>query len=238
MKALLANCIQQAELFGEGVTAAFCFIIPTAEEGGLPGQSGFRVTCYPDGSEDRQRYFAVTFAHTFMRRFRQACRDTERVSALPAIFHQALVRIGDEIGQGNKHPDDACTFVCQECNVCWTQPEAEAAPRAEKTAEKPARGAHVQQLKGRCYAYDNNGSCPKGDQCPYRSSHGSAPSRRQQQPKRPRGGRGDYESDDDKRRRDDDRRDDDRRGDDRRDFNDRRSDADARDRDKRARFRR
>ena len=188
-RVLVANCLRLALMLTTGIVVAFTIIIDPQEDGGLPGDEGFRVTTMRDGTEERTRYFAVNFAETFMRRFTRASIECPH-SSLPAIFHNALVRIGDVMGNFQKHPDAACKYVCEELDFIW-KPNSDDAPRAGPAAsEKPA--PKVQTRPGRCHAFDKDGSCPKGQACPYRGAHQGTPSRRDR-PKRPR--EGDYESD-------------------------------------------
>ena len=191
---LVANCLSLAALFLGGLDAAWAFIIDEAcWPRSIPGDAGYRVTLLPDGTEERTRYFAVTFAKTYYTRFVQASRDNDH-DALPGIFHATMVRIGDVMGQGRQHADTACKLVCEEMHALWYVPKA--TPQAIR-GPKPGGGAprkpgDVEQRSGRCYDYDNKGHCRKGNLCPYRGAHNSAAT-----PKRPR--EAEYYSEEDRR---------------------------------------
>ena len=104
----MRTVLAKASLYLAGQMAAHTFIIDDSSvPGSIPGDAGFRVSLREDGSELRVRFFAVTFAHVFYRRFVQASMDNTH-DVLPAIFHAAMVRIGDVIGQGIRHADTAC----------------------------------------------------------------------------------------------------------------------------------
>ena len=205
---LVATCLSKALLFLTGISAAWNFIIDDASQyGAIPGQEGYRVTIQADGTEVRTRYFAVTFAKTFYNRFVQASIDND-YDALPGIFHAAMVRIGDFMGQGRRHADTACKLVCEEHNAIWLVPKAAAAAAGGRPNKAPTKPSEVEQRTGRCFVYDNKGYCPKKNLCPFRGSHNPLPASKRRE--------GEYHSDDDRRgssprrnsRRDDDRRDD------------------------------
>ena len=225
VKALCATCLSQADLICTGIVAALTVIIQSFADGGLPGNDGYRVTTYPDGRQEHTRYFAVTFKHVFMRKFRAVAAVCPH-DTLATIFHNAMTRIGDEIGNFSRHPDTACKFVCEELTAPWTCPGSVAANPAP--ALEPERAARVDTKSGRCFAWDSKGECDKGKACPYRGAHHSKPTRKPTRPSRPRpssrysseedspprrSSRRDERPRDDRRgdRREDDRRDNDRR---------------------------
>ena len=101
-KTLVANSLSQAWLWLTGLMCAYQFLVPFEHEGGMPGEEGVRIITHIDGTEERQRYYAVTFQELFMERFREASRDCNH-TMLPTIFHNALVRIGDHMANFTMH---------------------------------------------------------------------------------------------------------------------------------------
>ena len=84
-RVLVANCLRLAHMLTTGIVVAFTVIIDAQEDGGLPGDEGFRVTTLRDGTEERTRYCAVTFAETFMRRFTRASIECPHSVTLPSL---------------------------------------------------------------------------------------------------------------------------------------------------------
>ena len=224
-KVMVATCISQARFLLRSLEAAFTIMIDDADDGGPPGTDGYRIITHLNGTQEKQRYFAVTFAETFMARYLKASQE-EHYLALPGIFTAALTKIADLMGNWRRHADTACNYVCTELSAPWRGEVPDSVRNTAAQPGKPLKGGGVPRQKGRCFTYDNNGSCPKGDECPWRNSHKPKPA---PSPK-PR------TTDDDRRQYD--RRDDDRDFD-RRDYDRRSNERDApRDRDggKRSRF--
>ena len=91
--------------------------------------------------------------------------------ALPAIFDNIMIEIGNSMGSWEMVPDDAARFVCQQASM-WTALGA-GAKEPKKTGQ--SAGAGVKQggqeghepkeqrpalLDGRCHAFDKFGACP------------------------------------------------------------------------------
>ena len=175
-RALVSKCLGQAELYLDGMLAAFTITIPDEAAGGPPGQDGYRV--FQNGTvRTRQRYFGVAFKQIVYSRLRRAS-EVEPYWALPAIFLHALTTIGDEVGSFETHADTAAKAVAQRESV-WTATGAGAKdPKGKKPGgeddDKPGGGA-VRRLKGRCYEWDQFGRCSKGKDCPFQGAHGPPP---------------------------------------------------------------
>ena len=66
--------------------AAYSFLIDDSSQlGAIPGDDGWRCFLKADGTEERTRYFAVTFGKMFYKRFVQASIEND-YDALPGIF--------------------------------------------------------------------------------------------------------------------------------------------------------
>ena len=50
-------------------------MIDDADDGGPPGTDGYRIITHLNGKQEKQRYFAVTFAETFMARDLKASQE-------------------------------------------------------------------------------------------------------------------------------------------------------------------
>jgi hypothetical protein len=180
-RSLVANCLSQAALYLDGQEAAWTFVISPSADGGPPGDAGYRSFTQANGSTVRQRFFAVDYKEIVLTRYTRASKDVQWW-ALPAIFDNIMIEIGNSMGSWEMVPDDAARFVCQQASM-WTALGAGA--KEPKKTGHPA-GAGVKQggqeghepkeqrpalLDGRCHAFDKFGSCPKGNMCPYRSNH-------------------------------------------------------------------
>ena len=171
---LVATCLSKAALWLAGQMAAYSFIIDDASQlGAIPGDDGWRCFLRADGTEERTRYFAVTFGKMFYKRFLQASIEND-YDALPGMFHAAMVRIGDVMGQGLRHADTACKLVCEEQHAVWyvakAAPSLTSRPAGGRPVTKPGE---VEQRVGRCYAFDSKGYCAEKNLCPWRSQQSS-----------------------------------------------------------------
>ena len=171
--------------------AAYSFIIDDSTQlGAIPGDDGWRCVLRPDGTEERTRYFAVTFGKMFYKRFVQASIEND-YDALPGIFHAAMVRIGDVMVQGLRHADTACRLVCEEQHAVWYVAKIAPSPSSRPASGRITKPGEVEQRAGRCYVFDSKGHCPKGNVCAFRGAHNNPPPKRTRDPV--------YQSDDDRR---------------------------------------